>query len=296
MKVLTRNTPTSNKTGHLHVSFYPVTDDYVVAICRKQDSFYMRTTTLDEALEIRNKVYDFYEEHNRFPSREELGVGRRKSRLKNPREVRTEDAICSECGNEYQFKNTRRYDEFIESGKICGFCKRKKDMKSTISTKNATGTLKEKYITFDRSYGDKVKYRVQVSKDHHYFAKTYDALEEAIKVRNEIVEFYNAHDRLPNLQEQDELFGIKSRRRESKNEIDEKSKVSNTNLKNITFDEHHNRYFIQISRDRRKFTTTCTSLDRAIEIRTAAIEFYKDRGHLPTNAEFKAFIKEKRND
>ena len=121
-------------------------------------------------------------------------------------------------------------------------------------------------------------------------------LEEAVKARNEIVEFYEKHKRLPNIEEQNELFGIKSRRRENKNNLDEESKVSNTNLKNITFDEASNRYFIQISRDRRKFSTTCTSLDRAIEIRTSVIEFYKDRGYLPTKAELKSFVKEKKND
>ena len=135
-----------------------------------------------------------------------------------------------------------------------------------------------------------------MTKDREYFAKSYETLEEAVKARNEIVEFYEKHKRLPNLQEQDELFGVKSRRRESKNKIGEKSKTSNTNLRNITFDEACNRYFIQISRDRRKFSTTCNSLERAIAIRTSVIEFYTEHGHLPSNLELKSFVKEKRND
>ena len=296
MKFSDQQTNSTNKTGHLHISFYPSKNDYVVAISRKQDHFYMRTSTLVEALKIRNQVYSFYERRGRFPSREELGVSKRKPRLKNRLEPRTEDAICSICGNEYQFRNTRRYKEFVESGKVCGFCERKKDMKSTISIENATGQLNEKYISIDRSYGSKIKYRVCVTKDHEYVVKNYRTLEEAVKARNEIVEFYEKHKRLPNIEEQNELFGIKSRRRENKNNLDEESKVSNTNLKNITFDEASNRYFIQISRDRRKFSTTCTSLERAIEIRTSVIEFYKDRGYLPTKAELKSFVKEKKND
>lgn len=296
MKFSDQQTNSTNKTGHLHISFYPSKNDYVVAISRKQDHFYMRTSTLEEALKIRNQVYSFYERRGRFPSREELGISKRKPRLKNRLEPRTEDAICSECGNEYQFKNTRRYMEFVESGKVCGFCERKKDQISSISIENATGQLNEKYISIDRSYGRKIKYRVCVTKDHEYVVKNYSTLEEAVKSRNEIVEFYEKHKRLPNLEEQNELFGIKSRRRENKNNLDEESKVSNTNLKNITFDEASNRYFIQISRDRRKFSTTCTSLDRAIEIRTSVIEFYKEHGYLPTKAELKSFVKEKKND
>lgn len=296
MKFSDQQTNSTNKTGHLHISFYPKTNDYVVAISRKNKIFYLRTTTLEEAIKIRNQVYSFYERRGRFPSREELRVTRRKPRLKNPLEIRTEEAVCSVCGNEYQFKNTRRYKEFLESGKVCGFCERKKDRISSISIENATGQLNEKYITFDRSYGPKVKYRVHVTKDREYFAKSYETLEEAVKSRNDIVEFYEEHKRLPNLEEQNDLFGIKSVRHESKNQIDEESKSSNTNLKNITFDETSNRYFIQISRDRRKFSTTCNSLERAIAIRTSVIMFYKEHGHLPTKAELKSFVKEKRND
>lgn len=296
MKFSDQQTNSTNKTGHLHISFYPSKNDYVVAISRKQDHFYMRTSTLEEALKIRNQVYSFYERRGRFPSREELGISKRKPRLKNRLEPRTEDAICSICGNEYQFRNTRRYKEFVESGKVCGFCERKKNQISSISIENATGQLNEKYISIDRSYGRKIKYRVCVTKDHEYVVKNYKTLEEAVKARNEIVEFYEKHKRLPNIEEQNELFGIKSRRRENKNNLDEESKSSNTNLKNITFDEASNRYFIQISRDRRKFSTTCTSLDRAIEIRASVIEFYKEHGYLPTKAELKSFVKEKKND
>ena len=286
----------TNKTGHLHISYYPATNDYVVAISRKRNSFYMRTSTLEDAIDLRNKVYDFYDKNGRFPSREEIGVTRRPYRSAKRLEPRTEDAVCSVCGNEYQFKSTRRYNEFLESGKVCGYCKRKEEHSSSISIENATGQLNEKYITFDRSYSPKVKYRVHVTKDREYFAKSYETLEEAVKARNEIVEFYEKHKRLPNLQEQDELFGVKSRRRESKNKIGEKSKTSNTNLRNITFDAACNRYFIQISRDRRKFSTTCNSLERAIAIRTSVIEFYNKHGHLPSNLELKSFVKEKRND
>ena len=286
----------TNKTGHLHISFYPATNDYVVAISRKRNNFYIRTSTLEDAISLRNKVYKFYDKNGRFPSREEIGVTRREYRSTKRLEDRTEDTVCSVCGNEYQFKSTRRYKKFLESGKVCGYCERKKDRISSISIDNATGQLNEKYITFDRSYSPKVKYRVHVTKDREYFAKSYKTLEEAVKARNEIVEFYEKHKRLPNLQEQDELFGIKSRRRENKNAIGEESKSSNTNLRNITFDEASNRYFIQISRDRRKFSTTCNSLERAIAIRTSAIEFYKERGHLPTKPELKEFVKEKRND
>ena len=199
------------------------------------------------------------------------------------------------CRSEYRFKSLRRYEEFIQSGKICGYCQRKQSRDTSISTKNATGTLQEKYITLDKTYATGARYRVCVTKDRQYFAKTYDTLEEAIKIRDQVVDFHNKHDRLPNAQEQDEIFGIKSKPRERKNELNEKSNVSNTNLRNITFDKTCNRYFVQISRNRQKFSTSSKTLEDAIAVRNAVIKFYTEHGHLPTNTEFRSFRKEIKN-
>lgn len=72
MKFSNQQKLSTNKTGHLHISFYPATNDYVIAISRKKDNFYMRTSTLQDAISMRNKVYKFYGKNGRFPSREEL--------------------------------------------------------------------------------------------------------------------------------------------------------------------------------------------------------------------------------
>ena len=294
MKFSDQQKLSTNTTGHLHVSYHSATNDYVVSITRKDDNFYLHVTTLDEAVKIRNQVYSFYERRGRFPSRAELGIQRRQSRSKG-RKIRTEDTICSMCGSEYRFKSLRRYEEFIQSGKICGYCQRKQIHDTSISTENATGALQEKYITLDKTYATGTRYRVCVTKDRQYFAKTYGTLEEAIKIRDEIVNFHKENGRLPNAQEQDEIFDIKSKPRESKNEKNEKSSVSNTNMRNITFDKTCNRYFVQISRNRRKFSTSSKTLEDAISVRNAVIEFFKEHGHLPTNTEFRSFRKEIEN-
>lgn len=294
MKLSKQRRLSANSTGHLHISFYPKTNDYVIAISRKNKNFYMRTTTLEEAIKVRNKVYSFYERQGRFPNREELGIQRRPSRSKLKR-VRTEDTTCSICGNKYDFSRFSRYQEFLEEGKICGYCKRRQNRDNSISVDNATGILQEKYITFDRTYANSTRYRVCITKHRQYFAKSYDTLEEAIKIRDQVVDFHNKHDRLPNTQEQEELFGIKSKPRESRNEKNETSSVSNTSMRNITFDKNCDRYFIQISRNRRRFSTSSKTLEDAISVRNAVIEFFKEHGHLPTNTEFRSFRKEIEN-
>lgn len=294
MKLSKQRRLSANSTSHLHISFYPKTNDYVIAISRKNKNFYMRTTTLEEAIKVRNKVYSFYERRGRFPNREELGVARRESRSKLKR-VRIEDTTCSICGNKYDFSRFSRYQEFLEEGKICGYCKRRQNRDNSISVDNATGILQEKYITFDRTYANSTRYRVCITKHRQYFAKSYDTLEEAIKIRDQVVDFHNKYDRLPNTQEQEELFGIKSKPRESRNEKNETSRVSNTSMRNITFDKNCDRYFIQISRNRRRFSTSSKTLEDAISVRNAVIEFFKEHGHLPTNTEFRSFRKEIEN-
>lgn len=55
MKLSKQRRLSANSTGHLHISFYPKTNDYVIAISRKNKNFYMRTTTLEEAIKVRTR-------------------------------------------------------------------------------------------------------------------------------------------------------------------------------------------------------------------------------------------------
>ena len=58
--------------------------------------------------------------------------------------------------------------------------------------------------------------------------------------------------------------------------------MTNTSCKNITYREELNDYFVQLSRNRKKFNQAFNTLAEAIEYRDKAIQFYEEFRRLPS--------------
>lgn len=119
--------------------------------------------------------------------------------------------------------------------------------------------------------------------------KNLATLEDAIKTRDEVLEFFKEFDRLPNREEQETLFDVKFKT--IKNLSDKKHSRSNTSMMNITFDRSFDRYAIQITRRGMKFYAVNQSLEEAIKLRDEVLEFYKLYDRLPTKLEYQASLK-----
>ncbi len=61
--------------------------------------------------------------------------------------------------------------------------------------------------------------------------------------------------------------------------------MTNTDCKNITYREELNDYFVQLSRNRKKFNQAFNTLAEAIEYRDKAIQFYEEFRRLPSAKE-----------
>lgn len=221
-----------SKTGHTNVIYREKTNDYLVSILRYGKGFHRAFNTLEEAIEIRDKVLDFYRVHGEMPTIQDLGLKRREPRLKDAEN-------------------------------------------------------REKYISSKDVYGRR-PYRVSITKDRVYFVQNFATLEEAIKCRDEVLEFYNSFDRLPNREEQEELFGVKMKERHN---VDMSNCKSNTNTRNISFDKYFNRYQIQLTRKNAKFSAVSRTLEESIAIRDNVLRFYDENGRLPTKLEYQESIK-----
>lgn len=222
-----------SNSGHKYVYSREKTDDYAVSITRKRDRFFRAFNTLEEAINIRDRVLQFYEEFSRIPSAKEIGLKRREHRLQ-------------------------------------------------------TDSHNERHISLDETCG-KRPYRVLIVKNRVSFVKNFSTLEEAIKTRDEVLDFFKEFDRLPNREEQETLFGVKFK--DLKNLSDKKDSKSNTSKKNITFDKSFNRYAIQITRKGMKFYAVNQSLEEAIELRDEVLEFYRLYDRLPSKTEYQASLK-----
>lgn len=222
-----------SNSGYKYVYSREKTDDYAVSITRKRDRFFRAFNTIEEALQVRDRVLQFYEEFSRIPSAEEIGLKRREHRLQ-------------------------------------------------------TDSRNERHISLDETCG-KRPYRVLIVKNRASFVKNFSTLEEAIKTRDEVLDFFKEFDRLPNREEQEELFGVKFK--DLKNLSDKKDSRSNTSKKNITFDKSFNRYAIQITRKGMKFYAVNQSLEEAIKLRDEVLKFYKIYDRLPSKTEYQASLK-----
>lgn len=173
------------------------------------------------------------------------------------------------------------YEEFlrIPSAKEIGLRRREHRMKNAIG---------ERYISLDRNCG-KRPYRLAITKNGTYLVRFLATLEEAVETRDEVLQFFKEHDRLPNRKEQEALFGIKFKHR-TKHDTRDHSK-SNTRMMNVYFNRSTNHYMIQLTRRQQKFSASSRSLEEAILIRDEVLKFYEDHGRLPSTAECFASIK-----
>lgn len=168
------------------------------------------------------------------------------------------------------------YEEFLRlpSAKELGLRRREHRRKSN--------RLNERYISLDNQCS-KRRYRLAITKRGAYFTKNLATLEEAIETRNKLLQFIKDYDRLPSREEQEVLFGLKFKPRNHHRV--QKHANSNTGQLHITFNEPYDRYQIQLTRNRAKFSAVSRSLEEAITIRDEALKFYEEHGRLPSTAE-----------
>ena len=126
-----------------------------------------------------------------------------------------------------------------------------------------------------------------------YFVKNFATLEEAIETRDEVLRFFNEFDRLPSREEQEVLLGLKFKPRNHHRV--QKHANSNTGQLHITFNEPYDRYQIQLTRNRTKFSEISHSLEEAIAIRDEVLKFYEDHGRLQSKSECFEAIKKGTN-
>lgn len=222
-----------SNSGHKNITYRDNLNDYFVQIVRKGRALQLSFNSLEEAIEIRDRVLQFYEKFDRFPTRKELNLKRRERRIKIDKDH-------------------------------------------------------EKFISLDMTCG-KRPYRIRIDKDCQIFTQNLTTLEEAIKRRDEVLKFYYEHDRLPNREEQENIFGVRFKTRSHSRSS--KTQSSNTGYRNISFNTSLKRYNFAISRKGQIFSINVDTLEEAISIRKEILKFYDNNDRLPTKLEYRASLK-----
>ena len=249
---------------------------YIVYIHRFNQVFYKLVYSLEDAIELREKVLEFFKVHKRKPSSEELGLERKKPVFAKRAEKMS--LQCEICKNEIDYHTQKSRDLFIKRENLCGYCHRiKKSNEEVLENPDSM-----KHITFDEHSN---RYIVQIKRFNTAFYHRTENLEDAKSLRNEVIHFYVENNRLPDAEEKNLILNIRPR---VKHNFTTESR-SNTNEKHISRQED-GVYVVMIFRNCRFFRSIAQTLDRAIEIRDHALEYFDRFGVLPTSKQLVEYI------
>lgn len=72
-----------SNSGHKNITYREDLNDYFVQIVRKGKALQLSFNSLEEAIEIRDRALQFYEKFNRFPTRKELNLKKKRTTSKD---------------------------------------------------------------------------------------------------------------------------------------------------------------------------------------------------------------------
>lgn len=285
---------TNSKSGHKNITYVDRIKAYEVRIVRDGKIFHALTNSLEEAIEIRDKVYNFFEESKRLPSKEEMNITRRSNRsMKVEKTYEKVSRTCESCGRQLKcqiYKSGRKIAEAFEArGNICGYCEMSKD--DFISSdddrymkRNKSG---ERYISLLEHKNGKVSYVVKIFINNHNVTKSFKTMTEAVEFRDEMLEFIETYNRMPTEEEKFAEFKIQTCGRKK---LATSESLKDDDTKYISYVETKNRYHVKLSRQNRTFQFYCKTLEDAINVRRLVLEMYETNGILPTSTEFRSRV------
>ena len=201
-----------SNTGEKYISYREDLEAYMFSFLRDGKLFQYRSDSLEYAIEVRNKVVAFYEENGTFPTTEDrikLGIKLKGCSAKTNSITDREALVCHECGKVLKTTQTelqlRR--EFISRGNICKMCAASAEFRPIHADEDSM-----KYISKDVNtrIGSAQLYRLSMVLKNSGFVKSSLAFDEAVKLRKEVIDFYNEYQRMPNPSERENLFGMQT--------------------------------------------------------------------------------------
>lgn len=101
-----------------NISFHKKSNVWVVRFVKLDEVFQTSTLTLEEAVELRDKVRDFIDDQGRIPKFEEVGFTPRPKGRK-PKPKQTYRFVCSRCNRVTETKLRTNYTNFLNANSVC---------------------------------------------------------------------------------------------------------------------------------------------------------------------------------
>lgn len=266
-----------------NICFHKARNVWYIKFVKHNQKFEVTAATLEEAIDVRDRVRDFIAVHNRIPNFEEIDYIPR-PRGPKPMPKQTYRYECSRCNRVIETRRKDTYSAFLKSDRLCGQCRVSDAMQRRIAKDipSNSNKLGERNIWFDERMN---RYMVGITRSGESFTCSAKSLEEAISIKKSVLEFIDSNGRAPTNAEGAEMFGYDTR--ESKGSLEpRKSQVSSTGERNISAESGKGFYKVQISRKGRKFSMTIRNLEHAKILRNEVYDYYRSHGMLPKTEEF----------
>lgn len=266
-----------------NLSFHKVRKIWTIKFIKHGERFEVTVPSLEDAIDVRDRVRDFIAAHDRIPKFEEIDYVPR-PRGPKPMLKQTYRYECSRCNRVIETRRKDTYSAFLKADRLCGTCRVNDAMQRRIAkdTPSNSNKLGERNIWFDDRMN---RYMVGITRSGESFTCSAKSLEEAISIKKIVLEFIDSNGRVPTNAEGAEMFGYDTR--ESKGSLEpRKSQVSSTGERNISAESGKGFYKVQISRAGRKFAMTIRNLEHAKILRNEVYDYYRTHGMLPKTEEF----------
>lgn len=185
---------------------------YYVRVTRNRQTIRETYDTLKEAIFARDEIEENYHttgkmKHSSIYEQGRLKLAKRRYQRDDLKKiinvsgqsVYTIDAVCKQCDRRLTYRLQKFYQQFLDRGQKCQSCFAKENFDSFIDARNAN----DKPYSTNRSTGiknisfDKSSYHVKVIRKNQKISKYAHTLNEAIAIKEHILDFYEKHDRLP---------------------------------------------------------------------------------------------------
>lgn len=266
-----------------NLGFHKARNVWYIKFVKHKQKFEVTAATLEDAIDVRDRVRDFIAAHDRIPKFEEIDYVPR-PRGPKPMPKQTYRYECSRCNRVIETRRKDTFSAFLKADRLCGTCRVNDAMQRRIAkdTPSNSNKLGERNIWFDKRLN---RHNVSVARRGETFSCVTKTLEEATSVKKAVLEFIDSNGRVPTNTEGAEMFGYDTR--ESKDSLEpRKSQVSSTGERNISAESGKGFYKVQISRKGRKFSMTIRNLEHAKILRNEVYDYYKTHGRLPKTEEF----------
>lgn len=272
----------NSKSGHKYVSWSEEKRSYVVSIYRDSKYFLVRTNTLEEAIDVRDKALTFYEEHGQLPKKSDLGIKTRKRR-------RLRTNLKAQSNSKSGHKHITYVAE--ESCYAVVVCRDDKIFRTRVNTLEEAIDIRDKSFKF---YGE-----------HGYLPKKSDLglerrkprkLKERVKKIRPVYTCkicnkemsYNDTRSVEAFKDRGNICGNCTPKNRKSLSLEIKSNRANLlNEKYISLMTVGNQSYYQVTMSKH----TCIiyrhfkSLNDAIVFRNQVLDFYKENDHLPNDSE-----------